>query len=154
MKVSTLNVYEKLKNYPFGKKIFSQLVCFKLPYFFSIKPLVLELKPGKAVVQIKDRWSVHNHLKTVHAIALCNLCEFAMAVNTEATIPDHLRYIPAGMTVEYKKKARGTLKAVCETKVEDFQVGEMTSHIDVFDSSGDNVMSADIVLNIKEKSQA
>ena len=74
-----------------------------------------------------------------------------MAMTTTATIPDHLRFIPVGMTVEYKKKAKGLLKAISEIKKEDFKVGEVTLHVDVFDEKSVNVMSADIRLNIKEK---
>jgi len=34
-----------------------------------------------------------------------------MGLVTEATIPDHLRWIPMGMDVSYKKKATGRLTA-------------------------------------------
>ncbi len=41
-----LNVYNKLAQYPGGKKIFSMLFAFKAPYFRTINPLVNDLKPG------------------------------------------------------------------------------------------------------------
>ncbi len=149
--MDTLTLYNRLSSYPLGKKLFSYLVCKRLPYFFSIKPLFVELKEGRVVVQMKDRRSVHNHLSTIHAIALCNLCEAAMAVLTEVTIPKNLKFIPVAMTVSYKKKAKGTLRAISEIQKSQFKVGNTTIPIDVFDGDDINVMSALITLDIKEK---
>ena len=127
-------------------------MCQRLPYFLSILPKVLELESGRSVVQMKERRSVHNHLRTVHAIALCNLCELSMAMTIEATIPGNLRYIPVGMQVSYKKKAKGVLQAFSEVKASEFQAGnDLDIHVDVFDEAKVNVMSAVICLNIKEK---
>jgi acyl-coenzyme A thioesterase PaaI-like protein len=149
--MKTLELYQKLSNYPFGKKLFAYFFCRKLPYFFSIKPLITELEVGRAVVQMKDRRSVHNHLRGIHAIALCNLCEAAMAMVTEATIPKNLRFIPVGMTVEYKKKANGTIRGISEIRPEDFKIGKVDVPVHVFDGKDINVMSAVITLDIKER---
>jgi hypothetical protein len=43
-----------------------------------------------------QRWSVQNHIKTVHAIAVCNLVEMSMGLVAEASIPAHLRWLPMG----------------------------------------------------------
>jgi acyl-coenzyme A thioesterase PaaI-like protein len=150
--MNLLCTYQKIENYPFGKSFMSFMVCLKIPYFFSIKPFIVELEEGRAVVQMKERRSVHNHLKTVHAIAMCNLCEFAMAVVTESTIPKNLKFIPVGMSVEYKRKAKGTLRGITQIRKEDFKVGDVGIPVDVFDENNINVISAVITLNIKEKS--
>ena len=55
---------------------------------------------------------MHNHLGTVHAIALCNLAELSAGVMTDAAIPPDMRWIPKGMSVDYLKKAVGTLHGV------------------------------------------
>lgn len=150
--MGTLQLYQKLSGYPLGKHIFAYFFCRKLPYFFSIKPLITELEVGRAVVQMKERRSVHNHLRGIHAIALCNLCEAAMAMVTEATIPKGLRFIPVGMTVEYKKKAKGVIRGISEIRPEDFKVGKVDVPVDIFDENDVNVMSAIITLDIKERS--
>lgn len=49
-------------------------------------------------MRIRDRRRVHNHLGTVHAIALCNLAELSADVMTDATIPLDMRWIPKGMS--------------------------------------------------------
>ncbi len=64
-----------------------------------------------ASVSMKQRWGVQNHIKTVHAIAVCNLVEMSMGLVAESTIPGHLRWLPMGMDVAYKKKATGQLTA-------------------------------------------
>lgn len=61
---------------------------------------------------MKQRWSVQNHIKTVHAIAVCNLVEMCMGLVVEATILNHLRWLPMGMNIDYKKKAIGKLTAL------------------------------------------
>jgi hypothetical protein len=64
-----------------------------------------------AAVSMKQTWGVQNHIKTVHAIAACNLVEMTMGLIAEATIPAHLRWLPMGMDVSYVKKATGELTA-------------------------------------------
>jgi acyl-coenzyme A thioesterase PaaI-like protein len=149
--MDTLKAYKKLEKIPFGKAIASFLVCMRIPYFFSIKPRIIEINEGGTIVEMKERRRVHNHLKTIHAIALCNLCELSMALTTEVTIPKNLRFIPSGMTVSYKKKAKGTMRAISQANKNDFKVGNVDINIDVFDEKNINVMSATITLNIKEK---
>lgn len=149
--MNLLAIYNKLEKYPLGKTIVSLLVCFKIPYFFSIKPRIVELQEGRAVVQMKERRSVHNHLRTVHAIAMCNLCEFAMAAVVTATIPKDLRFIPAGMTVKYKKKAKGKLTGITQITKADFKPGNVEVPIDIFDEKQENVMSAVITINVKQQ---
>ena len=72
-----LEMYNKMKAWPLGKSLFSLSFSVWAPYFLTIRPMVEELGPGKAVVSLKQRWGVQNHIKTVHAIAVCNLVEMA-----------------------------------------------------------------------------
>ena len=64
---------------------------------------------------IPKRRRVHNHLGTVHAIALCNGLEAAMGALAEATIPADKRWIPKGMEVAYTAKATGDVTCIAET---------------------------------------
>src|SRR6185312_12677324 len=67
-------------------------------------PRFVALAPGRCEIAIRDRRRVHNHIGTVHAIALCNLAELSGGMLTDDSIPDSLRWIPRGMTVEYLAK--------------------------------------------------
>lgn len=112
MAATVLQLYRKCETLPLGKWLFSQLVCWKAPYFASISPRILRLEPGRGEARIAHRRGVTNHLGTVHAIAMCNLAEFIGGLATDVSIPASMRWIPRGMTVEYLKKAQGTLHAV------------------------------------------
>ena len=106
-----LKMYNDCSKYPFGKAIFSFLYSTHVPYFLTISPMVQEMKPGHASISLKQKWLLHNHIKSVHAIAVCNLVEACMALVAEASIPSDLRWLPMGMDVSYEKKAYGKLTA-------------------------------------------
>jgi len=74
-----------------GRWLFSRIVCWRAPYFASIALRVDALAPGRCVVRVRDRRRVHNHLGTVHAIALCNAAELAAGLATDATVDATLR---------------------------------------------------------------
>jgi len=109
---STLSIWQRLSGKPAGKWLFSRAVCRKAPYFGSIRPAFVELRPGYGEVHMRKRRAVLNHIGTVHAIAMCNLAELAAGTMTEVTIPATHRWIPKGMSVEYIDKAETDLKAV------------------------------------------
>jgi len=117
MSTSLLSLYRKITRWPAGHWLFSRAVCFKAPYFGTIAPRIVSLEPNRCEVRIHDRRRVHNHIGTVHAIALCNLAELAAGVMTDATLPPSMRWIPKGMTVEYLKKANGTMHGVATPDV-------------------------------------
>ncbi|MEY2169682.1 MULTISPECIES: hotdog fold domain-containing protein [unclassified Rhodanobacter] len=108
----SLKLWHRLSRWPAGRWLYGRLICFKAPYFATIAPRFVALAPGRCEIAIRDRRRVHNHIGTVHAIALCNLAELSGGMLTDASIPDSMRWIPRGMTVEYLAKARGTMHAV------------------------------------------
>ena len=117
MSTPLLSLYRKFTRWPAGHWLFSRAICFKAPYFGTIGPRIVSLEPNRCEVRIADRRRVHNHIGTVHAIALCNLAELAAGVMTDATLPASMRWIPKGMTVEYLKKATGTMHGVATPEV-------------------------------------
>jgi acyl-coenzyme A thioesterase PaaI-like protein len=106
------NITAKL---PQGQRLFSALFARKAPYFASIHPRFTELRPNHAELVIRKRRSVHNHIGTVHAIALCNGLEAAMGALAEVSIPPHKRWIPKGMDVSYTAKADSDVTCIAET---------------------------------------
>ncbi len=104
--------FARMKRWPLGQWLFGRVVCWRAPYFGTIAPRFHVVDRDRCEVSIRDRRRVHNHLGTVHAIALCNLAELAGGVMMEAGTPRGMRWIPKGMTVEYLKKAKGTMRAV------------------------------------------
>ncbi len=101
-----------------GKRVFSLLFSQKAPYFATIRPRFVEIRADYAELVIPKRRGVHNHLGTVHAIALCNGLEAAMGALAEATIPADKRWIPQGMEVAYTAKATSDITCIAETDPE------------------------------------
>jgi acyl-coenzyme A thioesterase PaaI-like protein len=113
-----LDLWKKTSALPHGKRIFSVLFAQKAPYFATIHPRFVDIAPNYAELLIPKRRGVHNHIKTVHAIALCNGLEAAMGALAEATIPSHKRWIPKGMEVAYTAKADSDITCIAETDPE------------------------------------
>lgn len=146
-----ISLYNKAKKYPFGKRFFSYMVSRQAPYFLSVKPQVEELRPNFIKVNMRKRRALHNHLKTVHAIAMCNLCEYAMGICAEASIPAHRRWIPMGMEVAYLKKATTNLTATCDLTKADWEQSEVPCFVSVKNTEGVEVMTATITLKVTPK---
>ncbi|MDQ8044149.1 MAG: hotdog fold domain-containing protein [Solirubrobacteraceae bacterium] len=116
------------------------------PYFLTIPARLDHLEPGRAVASMPAVPWTRNHLGTVHAIAQCNLAEYAMGALAEATIPDDThRWIPRGMTVDYLAKAKGTLRAEATLTLPPLtDQQELGVAIDVTDGAGTVVSRAEI----------
>lgn len=115
---SILDLWRRSQKLPQGARIFSLAFAQKAPYFATIHPRFRDIRPNYAELVIPKRRGVHNHLGTVHAIALCNGLEAAMGALAEATIPSDKRWIPKGMTVSYTAKATSDITCIAETEPE------------------------------------
>ncbi|CAN5232995.1 hypothetical protein BH09ACT12_BH09ACT12_04750 [soil metagenome] len=98
-----------------GKRVFSIAFSQKAPYFSTIRARFVEIRPNYAELVIPKRRGVHNHIGTVHAIALCNGLEAAMGALAEASIPADRRWIPQGMDISYTAKATSDITCIAET---------------------------------------
>ncbi|MEN0108276.1 MAG: hotdog fold domain-containing protein [Pseudomonas sp.] len=103
-----------------GAAQFSGMIGQVAPYFASIAPQFVDLRPGYAEVTFAKRREVLNHIGTVHAIALCNSAELAAGTMTDVSIPAGCRWIPKGMTVEYLAKADGDVRTVADGSAVDW----------------------------------
>lgn len=149
----TMSTWQRLSSMPGGKWVFSRLVCWKAPYFASIRPRFKELRPGYCEVHIKKRRAVLNHIRTVHAIAICNMAEITGGTMTDVTTPATHRWIPKRMTVEYLKKAETDLRAVAELNpIPQFGAAvELPVTVNVLDTNGQTVFRAVITMWISPK---
>lgn len=143
---SVLTLWGRLSGWPGGKWLFSRLICLKAPYFSSVRPTFVLLRPGHCEVTIRKRRAVQNHIGTVHAIAMCNMAELAAGIMSEATVPASHRWIPRSMTVDYLKKAGTSLRAVArlDTLPAFGPAADMPVPVSVTDSNGVEVCRAEI----------
>ncbi|MGR5149392.1 hotdog fold domain-containing protein [Photobacterium alginatilyticum] len=145
-----LKTYQRLSSLPFGRQLFTFIVCRMAPYFSSIRPQIRELKPGYAEVTIKKRRKVTNHINTVHAIAMCNMAELAGGMMTDVSVPTKSRWLPVGMTVEYLKKATTDLTAVATGEEIEWKTGgDKIVPVEVTDTEGNLVFRAEITMNVR-----
>lgn len=140
-----LAMYEQM-----GAEAFSQGVGQVAPYFATIDPEITEYRVGYCELTLKNQRKVQNHLGTVHAIAMCNAAELVAGITTDASIPAGARWIPQGMTVEYKAKAKTDLRVVCDACDVDFsQAGKIIVPVVAYDADSTPCFSADITMNVK-----
>jgi len=146
---SLLRLYQRITRWPCGHWLFSRAICFKAPYFGTIAPRITRLEPGLCEARIADRRRVHNHIGTVHAIALCNLAELVGGVMVDASLPPSMRWIPKGMQVEYQRKATGTMHATATPAVplrEAAEGYELPVEVAVRNDAGEQVFHARIAM--------
>lgn len=137
------DAWDRLRAIPGGRTVFSRLVGTAAPYTGTIGARVLELERGFARVELRDRRRVRNHLDCVHAIALANLAELTGNVAVAYTLPDDARFIVKGMSIEYLKKARGTIygSSTCPP-IEDARERELEIEVSMKNVEGEEVARA------------
>ena len=147
-----LDLQERFSKFPFGQSLFSYVVARNAPYFQTISPYILSLKPYHCQIKMRKKRRVENHLKTVHAIAMCNLCELTAGLCIEASIPKSHRWIPVGMQVAYLKKAKTDLTGTCQLDSIDWEnIQEVPCFVSVKDTQGVEVMTANITMKVSPK---
>lgn len=151
---ATYRLWQRLTRVPLGNRLFSAGMILRVPYFGTILPTVVTLRPGHCEVRAPKWWGVHNHIKTFHAIAACNLAEIAMGMLAEATVPTTHRWIPAGMTVKYTAKAKTSLHAIARLDgIPTFssEPVDVPVPVSIRDTSGIEVVSATITIRVSPK---
>jgi acyl-coenzyme A thioesterase PaaI-like protein len=148
--MTTLEAWRKLAGSRTGRWFFARQVCRRAPYFGTIRPRFVELAPGSCIVTMRKRRAVQNHLGTVHALAIGNLCELAAGMMTDVTVPAGMRWIPRRMSIEYLRKADTDVRAHAHLgSIETWQSGEdVPVPVTVVDATGNVVVSAVITMYV------
>jgi acyl-coenzyme A thioesterase PaaI-like protein len=145
----TLQAWQKHNASRLGRWFFARMVCRRAPYFSTIHPQFIELRPTFCKVAMPRRRGILNHLGAIHALAIGNLCELAAGMVTEVTTPATTRWIPRGMTIEYLRKAESDVVATARLdKSEWASSGNVAVPVSVADKNGNEVVRAVITMHI------
>jgi acyl-coenzyme A thioesterase PaaI-like protein len=90
-----------------------------------------ELTAERAVVSVKNRRIVQNHIGGVHAAAMALLAETATGFVVGMNVPDDRVPVIKSLKVEYKKRATGGLRAVASLTPEQIERMRTTEKGDV-----------------------
>jgi acyl-coenzyme A thioesterase PaaI-like protein len=132
--------WQRLSQLPAGRWIFSRAIAHMAPYSGTIGARVESLEPGRAVLTLRERRRVRNHLRSVHAIALANLGELCSGLAAMSALPAGVRGIPDHIEIDYLKKARGVLTATGTATIPDVQDAATTHAVaEIRDAGGDTV---------------
>lgn len=133
-----MRLWRKLEALPAGKWLFSRLLGLFAPYSGTIGANIVELKRGHALLVLRDRRRVRNHLHSVHAIALANLGELTSGLAVTSALPGGVRGIITDLSMEYLKKARGRLLAESRCNPPSMTPGSEDIAFDVITEIRDN----------------
>lgn len=150
-----LSLYRRLEKLPLGKRLFAFVICRNAPYFATIRPRYHRYEPGHVEVSMRKRRKVENHIRSIHALAMGNLCELAAGTLMEATVPAHMRWLPRGMTIEYLKPARSDIRAVATLDKSAWPGKEdVEVPVSVTDADGTEVVRARITMHVSHRPDA
>jgi acyl-coenzyme A thioesterase PaaI-like protein len=149
--MTTYETYRRLVTYPFGRRVFSLLYALKAPYFWTVRPQVLDMGPHHAEVVVPLRWAVKNHIGTLHAIAAVNGLEAAMGLLAEATCPADRRWIPVGMSVRYTAKSTTDLRCSADSDPVTWEDGDIPVHVQAVRRDGVVAVDGTITIRISAR---
>lgn len=140
-----LRIWRMLLTLPGGRGLFSLIIRWAIPYSGSIRASIITLEPGYCQIQLKDRRAIRNHLNSIHAVALVNLGELASGLALNVGLPVGVRGIVTQISIEYFKKARGTLFAECRCQIPEVKE-DMDFYVQtvIHDASKDRVASVSV----------
>ena len=92
-----LSHWRRLGGHALGRRLFSLALGRAVPYTGSISPEVQELAPGRAVVAMRDRRAVRNHLRSTETPYRYGGEEFAVVLpggdfETARTVAERIRH--------------------------------------------------------------
>jgi acyl-coenzyme A thioesterase PaaI-like protein len=147
----TLSQWQKRSQSRFGRWLFTRSVCRRAPYFASIKPYFLELRPKLCVVLMPRHNSTGGPGGAAHPLAIATLCELAASTVTEVTLPPGMSWHSRGMTIEYLRRAQTDVTATARLDKAEWggEAHNIAVPVSAVDRNGAEVVRAVITVRIE-----
>jgi acyl-coenzyme A thioesterase PaaI-like protein len=146
----TLAEWQKRSGSRFGRWLFAHRLCKRAPYFASIRPHFMELRPALCVVVMPRHPATAGPAGTVHELAIANLCELAANTVAEVTLPSTMHWQTRGMTVEYLRRAESDVTATARLdKTEWGEAQNIAVPVSAVDRNGTEVVRAVITMRVE-----
>jgi len=140
-----LQWWARFQRLPGGATLFSWALGRAIPYSGSIPFQIEKFLAGDVAVSLQERRSLHNHLNSVHAMALANLGELATGLALTTALDETTRGIVVGFQIEYLKKARGRLLATAQcAPISTIETRDLTMHGQIINQSNEIVAKVQV----------
>eukprot|EP00934_Nitzschia_sp_Nitz4_P009146 Nitzschia sp. Nitz4//scaffold185_size43419//38837//39340//NITZ4_007310-RA/size43419-processed-gene-0.85-mRNA-1//-1//CDS//3329539736//9136//frame0 len=112
---------------------------------------IQEWSQDQAVVTLKNRMRVQNHIRGVHATAMATLGESTTGMLFSLQVPDTHLPLLKSMKIEYNRLASGDLKAVAtmtpeqQAEIRSTEKGSMVVPVTITDSKGQEPIQCEFV---------
>lgn len=109
------------------------------------------VSPEQVVCTIKNRRNMQNHIGSLHAVAMALLAETATGFVVGVNLPDDKMPLIKSLKMDYKKLAKGDMKAVATlTDAQRQQIinepkGEVLVSVVITDASGNSPVEAEML---------
>ncbi len=151
----TLQQWQKRSASRFGRWLFTRSICKRAPYFASLRPHFVELRPALCIVVMPRHRTTSGQAGAVHPLAVANLCELAASTVTDVTLPATMRWQTRGMTIEYLRAAQSDVTATARLdKTEWTDAQNVAVPVSAVDRNGTEVVRAVITMRIESAQPA
>jgi acyl-coenzyme A thioesterase PaaI-like protein len=146
---TTLAEWQKRSQSRLGRWLFSQKLCRREPYFRSVKPHFLELRPALCMVVMPKARSTSGAGNAAHSLAIATLCELAASTVTAVTLPPNVSWHSRGMTIEYLRPAESDVTATARLDKTDWgEAQNVAVPVSAVDRNGREVVRAVITIRV------
>lgn len=116
-------VFDKFSFLPESMQVsaFSFAFGMKVPFMSTAGVKIEKLEERKVELSLKNKRKAQNHLKQVHASAMCLLAETATGLVVGWNLPDSALPLMKSMKLNFVKRSTGDFKAVATLTEEQLQ---------------------------------
>jgi acyl-coenzyme A thioesterase PaaI-like protein len=148
----TLAEWQKRSQSRLGRWLFAQKLCRREPYFRSVKPHFLELRPALCMVVMPKARSTGGAGNAVHSLAIATLCELTASTVTAVTLPPNMSWHSRGMTIEYLRPAESDVTATARLDKTDWgEAQNVAVPVSAVDRNGREVVRAVITIRVEPR---